>query len=91
MISGETIRKRRKEKGLTQRELGKIIGVSQQRIAQYESRKENPCCEMILQVISVLDIPYPRFENLPGKYQWLNRLSEQQLEELHRYVEKHFA
>lgn len=41
MSTGEKIRQARKEAGLTQKELGKKLNVSQAAIAQYENEKSN--------------------------------------------------
>lgn len=62
---GEQIRKYRKEAGLSQIELGKRLGVSQQQIAQYENGKRTPKIETINNIACALDIGikklYPDF------------------------------
>lgn len=57
MNIGEQIRKYRKEAGLSQKELGQKLGVSQQHIAQYESVKRIPKLETINKIADALDIP----------------------------------
>ena len=62
MNIGEQIRK---EAGLSQKELGKILGVSQQHIAQYENGKRIPKLETINNIAKALGIGvrclYPEF------------------------------
>ena len=51
--------KRRKEKGYTQTELGKKLGVSQQQVAKYESGKSTPSRRVLGRIAFVLDLnPY---------------------------------
>ena len=48
MSIGENIKRIRKEKGLTQKELGLALGgISQQQIGQWETGKANPKIETI--------------------------------------------
>lgn len=65
MDIGEQIRKYRKEIGLSQKELGKRLGVSQQHIAQYENGKRVPKIETINNIAGALGISvkvlYPEF------------------------------
>lgn len=56
MTLGENIRRIRKEKGLSQSELGKRIGVSYQQIGQYENGKRNPKIETIDKIASALGV-----------------------------------
>lgn len=56
MNSGERIRKYRKEAGLTQKELGERLGVSQQHIAQYENGKRIPKIETIDKIAVALNV-----------------------------------
>lgn len=58
MTIGEQIKKIRKEKGLSQKELGKLLGVSQQMIGQYESPNSNLKLDTIKKISSVLKIDY---------------------------------
>lgn len=65
MNIGEQIRKYRKEAGLSQRELGEKLGVTQQHIAQYENGKRIPKLETINNIAGALGIGvrrlYPEF------------------------------
>ncbi len=56
MNIGEQIRKYRKEAGLSQKELGQKLGVSQQHIAQYESGKRIPKLETINKIAGALNM-----------------------------------
>lgn len=60
MSIGEDIRRIRKEKKMTQKELGeKLGGISQQQIGQWENGDKNPKKETIEKIAKALDIdPY---------------------------------
>ena len=47
MTIGERIKKARKNKGWSQSELGQVLGVSQQMIAQFENSKRRPKLETL--------------------------------------------
>ena len=47
---GRIIKEARKEKGLTQKELGEKLGVSYQMIAQYESGRRKPKIETLKRI-----------------------------------------
>lgn len=57
MTAGERLRNIRKEKGLTQKELGKLLGISPQMIAQYELGKRNPKYETLGKIAMALNVP----------------------------------
>lgn len=50
---GENIKKVRKSKGLTQKELAEMLGVSQQTVAQYERTDKMPKIKTIAKVLNV--------------------------------------
>ena len=50
MDIGEQIRNHRKKDGLSQKELEKKLGVSQQHIAQYENGKRIPKLETLIKI-----------------------------------------
>lgn len=54
---GEKIKKARKASNLTQTELAKRLGVSQQMIAAYENGKRNPKAETLLTIATALNVP----------------------------------
>lgn len=53
----EKMREERKKRGLSQKELGKKIGMSQQMIAQYENGNRNPKRETIEKIANALEVP----------------------------------
>lgn len=57
MDIGERIKKVRQEKGLSQKALGQLLGVSQQHIAQYETGKRKPKYDTLKKIIHALDVP----------------------------------
>ncbi len=56
MTLGQNIRRYRIEKGLTQKELGKKLDVSQAMIGQYESGSRNPKLATIRKISEALTI-----------------------------------
>lgn len=65
MSIGEQIRKYRKESGISQKELGRRLGISQQQIAQYENGTRIPKIETINSIAGALGVGtkrlYPEF------------------------------
>lgn len=57
MLVGDRIKEIRKEKHLTQKELGEKLGVSYQMIAQYENGKRNPKPETLKKIADALEVP----------------------------------
>lgn len=53
---GDVIRQARIDKKLTQQELANCVGVIRQTIAEYESGRIKPSAEVLLKIMSVLDI-----------------------------------
>ena len=51
----ENLRKYRKAKGLLQKELADMVGVSESSISQYESGKKQPSFEIALKLAEALD------------------------------------
>lgn len=56
MTVGENIRAMRKEHGLTQKELGKLSGINEVQIRQYELGKANPKIETLEKIANALSI-----------------------------------
>ncbi len=56
MTFGENIKRIRKEKGMSQQDLGNKLGVTQQTVAQYEKIKETPKLETVRRIANALDI-----------------------------------
>lgn len=57
MTEGERIKLKRKEAGLTQKQLGERIGVSGAMIAQYENGLRRPKIETLRRIANALEIP----------------------------------
>lgn len=56
MIIGEQIKRARKAKGMTQQELGKILGVSKVSVCGYEMGTRTPNVDKFIKLIETLDI-----------------------------------
>lgn len=70
MTTGERIKKIRQQKKLSQKELGKLLGVSQQMIGQWESVNANLTLETIQKIATVLntninELLEPPFDDSP--------------------------
>ena len=50
------IREKRKEKGLSQERLAKLVQVSQPYIAEIESGRKKPSVDVLMRICAVLDI-----------------------------------
>lgn len=57
MNTGELIRSYRKRKGLTMKELGNKVGVSEQAISQYERSIRTPNVAILRKICSFLNLP----------------------------------
>lgn len=57
MPTGEKIRMIRLEKGITQKQLAKLLNTSQQNLAQYESGKRKPKIETLHKIAYALNVP----------------------------------
>lgn len=56
MFAGDRLKEKRLEKGLSQEQLGSLIGVSKVAIWNYENGKENPKYEKLENLIDELDV-----------------------------------
>lgn len=56
MSIGKNIKNLRKEKGLTQAELGKRLNVTQQMIGQYENGKNSPQMDTLKKIATALEV-----------------------------------
>ena len=95
MNSGEYIKKIRQEKGLSQKELGEKLGVSQQMIGQWETGKANPKIETIQKIADALEVELWEIVELDQMDEntrmremknMLSRLSYEGLEVVNRYL-----
>jgi HTH-type transcriptional regulator/antitoxin HipB len=60
---GQQIREARKAKGLTQKELGEKLGVSESTVNQYESGKQNLTIDTLTKIADALGAAFnPAFE-----------------------------
>lgn len=56
MLNGGRLREARKQRGLTQTELGELIGVGKSAICCYEKETRNPTLEAVLEMIHVFGV-----------------------------------
>ena len=56
MLNGSRLREVRKAKGLTQTELGDLIGVGKSAICCYEKETRNPTLEAVIEMIHVFGV-----------------------------------
>lgn len=56
MLKGNRLKDARKKKGLTQDELGKLVGVGKSAICCYEKETRNPTIETIIEFMHVLGV-----------------------------------
>lgn len=57
MTVGENIRRLRKDRGLTQKQLGELCGINEANIRKYESDKQNAKIETIEKISKALGVP----------------------------------
>lgn len=77
MNTGELIRKHRKEKKITMKELGKIVGVSEQAISQYERGLRNVNLETLIKISKALNVE-------------INALTEKKLNPSQQLIQEEF-
>lgn len=56
MLRGQRLKVARNKKGLTQEELGKMVGVGKSAICCYEKETRNPSLETIIEFMSILGV-----------------------------------
>lgn len=74
MNIGENIKNIRKEKGLTQAELGEKLSVSQQMIGQYENGKNSPQMDTLKKIAMALEV---NIVDLMGISDYLNSVENE--------------
>ena len=67
MTVGENIRRIRKEKGLTQKQLGELCGMNEANVRKYELGKANPKIETVNKIASALGEPLNCFLDISVK------------------------
>ena len=84
MSTGEKIKIARKKAGLTQRELGEKLGVSQSAVGQFEMDRPNPKLETLEKIASALKTPISELldNNFANTREW------KELEKLRDKTEK---
>lgn len=60
-IIGENIRKIRREKGLTQKQLGELCGINESNIGKYERGKQDPKTETLNKIAKALSVDVTEF------------------------------
>lgn len=53
----ELIRKKREEKGISQNQLAKLLGISQPYMNQIETGSRNPTLPLLMKICVILEIP----------------------------------
>ncbi len=88
MTIGEQIKKIRQEKGLSQKKLGEILGVSQQMIGQYENPYSHLKLDTIKKIADALNIDYTELvqSNLLDVADYSNDLDSSDLEYIREFV-----
>ena len=57
MPTGTKIKEIRKQKGLTQKQLGDLCGIADSNIRKYENGKQNPKIETLQKIADALETP----------------------------------
>lgn len=78
MTTGELIREARKKKGLTQRELGDLLGMSDVGVAQWEKGQRNPRLETRQRIAKALDIDVTALMSNSEKEDYFNLFGTEQ-------------
>ena len=76
MTVGENIKEIRKEKHLTQKQLGEQCGISESTLRQYEIGYRNPKIETIKKIADALAVPYVRLLPTISTTEEATKLSE---------------
>lgn len=64
MTPGERIKKLRKEKGMTQKELAKKLGISASQIGNYENGYRNPKLSTVRKIAEALEVPVSKITGM---------------------------
>ena len=70
MKIGENIRHARQKAGLTQKELGEKLGISQAAVGQFESDKANPKIETLQKIAAALNIKLSELVPMNSALDW---------------------
>lgn len=77
MILGEQIKKYRKKAGLTQKQLGEKLGISQQQIAQYENGKRVPKIDALIKIANALNAKFSDLIPMNDTLEWISETIEE--------------
>lgn len=81
MNIGENIKKARISKGLTQKQLGEILGISQSAITQFENNRSNPKYDTLQKIATALNVNVEELMGLqlvgPGLKVFQNSIKKQ--------------
>ena len=77
MILGEQIKKYRKKTGLTQKQLGEKLGISQQQIAQYENGKRVPKIDTLIKIANALNAKFSDLIPMNDTLEWISETIEE--------------
>ena len=81
MTVGENIRKLRKERGLTQKQLGELCGINEANIRKYEADKQNAKIETIEKIAQALGVP---IRAIKESITWEKRKNTEEIRQLER-------
>lgn len=77
MKIGENIRHARQKAGLTQKELGEKLGISQAAVGQFESDKANPKIETLMKIATALNIKLSELVPINNALDWTFEKNEE--------------
>lgn len=86
----ETVRQARAGKGMSQRRLSQLLGMSQGYVGHLESGRFRPTVETLKGLASALDLPYGQLAMIAdyiSAYEFDNPLDDRQLARLHEVVD----
>ncbi len=81
MTVGENIRKLRKERGLTQKQLGELCGINEANIRKYEADKQNAKIETIEKIAKALGVPIVKIKE---DLTWAEHQNTEEMKQLER-------
>ena len=85
---GERIKKARKDLGMSQTDLANRVGLSYAQIGRYETKNTQPQTEILKKIAEALEVSVDHLLNGSKEEQVQNRLSDEELIEQFKAVEK---
>lgn len=88
--TGDRIRQYRKEKGLTQKQLGELCGIHEANIRKYELGTQNPKLETLQKIATALHVPVTmlRVGIIPDANEVMKKLSSWGIDKVMAHSEK---